>query len=45
MVKNEFTPLETFREIFLDGFFDHSWACKTNQGSGLCNIKITKHSK
>ena len=45
MLEQELTPLEAFGKVLLDRFFDHAWARKTDQGSRLCYVEITKHSE
>ena len=45
MFQQKLAALETFGQIFFNGFFNYTRAGKTNKSAGLGNIKVAKHAK
>ena len=41
--QQEFTSLETFRQLLPDGLLDHARSGKSDQRAGLCDIQIAEH--
>ena len=43
VLQYELGGLESFREIFADGFFHYARACEADERAGLCNVQVAEH--